>query len=936
LRGRRRWFALLLAAAAVAAAGWIGWRVWHDPRIPFLPPDPPARWIVYPLPPGADVFRRLPRKAVFRRTFSLDMVAARVQVRVRGYTDAALAVNGTRVELSGHPDPNWKLARACEIAPLLRPGPNDLTAIVNNTGGPPALWLSLDAAGGSLNTDGQWQVSLDGATPRPARAASDPPTEPGGGPVAGGERVPQAFVKCLPLLGCLAAAAVTVLGACASLRRRTDPEVLDRALSVPRVGVFVVAVYLILWWNNQQTLRGWIGYDADDHREYVAYVLNHGRLPLADAGWEMHQPPLFYALSAGILRVGGLAPGDEAAAVGLRLLFAGIAVAQTLLTYASLRILFPGQPLAALTGLLLAACLPMQLYMSAYLTNDLPAAAWSTAAIYLCLRFVRGGTSSVPRGLALGVCLGAALLTKLTAAPVAVTVLSTLAGTHAVRRESVGGWLRGFVIPLSACLAVCGWHFARVWARFGSPLVGTYDAASGFAWWQPPGYSTPTSYVRFRAALVEPFFSAVRGLPDGLYSTLWGDGMWGSMGQVRYRPPWNYDLMAAGYWLALVPTLLILIGLGCALTGLVRRPRVEWFLLVGLAVATAVAIGGHYLRLPYVAHAKAFYGLPAAAALCAFGARGLAALARISRVLGSLLAVGLLTWALAAFGSFWVRADAVPTQSWVGAAALVGHRPGAALAAFQAALRAEPTNLNARLGLAETLDRLGRSTEAAWEYQRTLEEHPDSAEACYRVALECSRDGRTEEAIPLLERVARLNPGHREAFFVLGSLLRRQGREDEAVTAFRMGLSVNPDAAPLHSSLAAALAARGTTAEATEQYRQALRLFPNSPEALLPLARLLATSPDSGIRNGAEAVRLAERGCALAGPDPQALDTLAAAFAEVGRFGEAAAAARRAAELARAAGQATLAASIDEHRRRYETGRPLREPHTSPMGEPGK
>jgi cytochrome c-type biogenesis protein CcmH/NrfG len=58
--------------------------------------------------------------------------------------------------------------------------------------------------------------------------------------------------------------------------------------------------------------------------------------------------------------------------------------------------------------------------------------------------------------------------------------------------------------------------------------------------------------------------------------------------------------------------------------------------------------------------------------------------------------------------------------------------------------------------------------------------------------------------------------------------------------------------------------------------------------------------------------------------DPQALDVLAAAYAELGRFGDAAASARRA--LDRAGGQPQLVQAIQERLKLYEDRLPYRAP----------
>ncbi len=116
------------------------------------------------------------------------------------------------------------------------------------------------------------------------------------------------------------------------------------------------------------------------------------------------------------------------------------------------------------------------------------------------------------------------------------------------------------------------------------------------------------------------------------------------------------------------------------------------------------------------------------------------------------------------------------------------------------------------------------------------------------------------------------------------------------------------------------------TAAGIAQYREALRLKPDWPEALNNLAWLLATHPNAAFRDSAEAVRLAERACALTGRKRVLyLGTLAAAYAEAGRFAEAVGTAQEARDLATATGEKDLAALNEKLRLLYQAGKPFRE-----------
>ena len=92
------------------------------------------------------------------------------------------------------------------------------------------------------------------------------------------------------------------------------------------------------------------------------------------------------------------------------------------------------------------------------------------------------------------------------------------------------------------------------------------------------------------------------------------------------------------------------------------------------------------------------------------------------------------------------------------------------------------------------------------------------------------------------------------------------------------------------------------------------------------LAWILAANPDATLRNGAEAVALAERACKLTDyKEGVFVGTLAAAYAEAGRFPEAVSSAERARSLALAAGQKDIARKNLELLELYRADRPYHE-----------
>jgi tetratricopeptide (TPR) repeat protein len=155
----------------------------------------------------------------------------------------------------------------------------------------------------------------------------------------------------------------------------------------------------------------------------------------------------------------------------------------------------------------------------------------------------------------------------------------------------------------------------------------------------------------------------------------------------------------------------------------------------------------------------------------------------------------------------------------------------------------------------------------------------------------------------------------------LAAALAQSGRADEAIVHCRESLRIKPGYSLAEATLGFALAGKGRIEESIAHYEEALKLKPDLTEVLNNLAWLRATSRNPEIRDGARAVELAQRACRVAGYDnPNLLDTLAAAYAEAGRFDEAVRTCERAVALAVASGQESLAKTTEAHLKLYLAG----------------
>ncbi|MHB1157144.1 MAG: tetratricopeptide repeat protein [Phycisphaerales bacterium] len=255
----------------------------------------------------------------------------------------------------------------------------------------------------------------------------------------------------------------------------------------------------------------------------------------------------------------------------------------------------------------------------------------------------------------------------------------------------------------------------------------------------------------------------------------------------------------------------------------------------------------------------------------------------------------------------------------MGAALLGLHRYEEAVAEYRTAMKVEPLDPYVHCGLGLALQHIGQMQPATDQFRAALKLKPDFADAHNYLAASLLLAGQPQQAIAEYREAIRLQPDHHEAHTGYAYALQMTGRPDEAAAEFAKAIQLKPELADNRHNLAAILQLQGRVEQAvTElqkvvaakptdiaarldlaynleqlgrhdqaaaQYEQALRVAPNSERVLMEFAWFLATCPQSSVRDGQRAVRMAER-IARALPAPTALlcDTLAACYAESGDF----------------------------------------------------
>jgi len=339
-----------------------------------------------------------------------------------------------------------------------------------------------------------------------------------------------------------------------------------------------------------------------------------------------------------------------------------------------------------------------------------------------------------------------------------------------------------------------------------------------------------------------------------------------------------------------------------------------WFLGTLVPVIGLVQVGGQ-------AHADRYTYLPGIGLLLAllFGLRSLP----FGRGLGALLALGCLPllFATRAQSALWKD-----TRTLFGHTLAVTRRNGLAQQVYGNALLMDGEIEAAIEHLREALRLVPDLEGAIAEFHAALRSQ-ETADTRYNLGFALARMGRTDEAIREFERALVLDPRHALAHARLGNALGAKGRLVEAERQLAAALEFMPDDIETLRSQAVTLTLEGKVEEGIAAYERLLALSHEDADALNNIAWIRATHADPRQRDGAQALRLAERARDSAGQENAVLlSTLGAAYAEVGRFEDAVRSAARAVELARAGRDEAAAQRYEAQLARYRAGQPFRLP----------
>ena len=624
------------------------------PSFVFLVHESGAEWIRYDRPFNSSLPPLGINRVEFRTTITIDEVPEEALIVFRALKLAHIELDGERIYLDLGTLKDWKRARRLDLASVLTPGTHTLTFVVENENGPSALLAYSDALG--FATGEHWESSRDRQVW--THAVSVDRVRPS----AAGRAFPRSDRA---LLGMLPYLLPIFLGVAAwryaVLSRKSKPAWLISAAPGPgAIRWGIIAALTLLGANNIFKIPPGYGFDMVGHMDYLKYLVENGRLPIATDGWKMFEAPLFYLVSylPYSLIYERLSANDHIIAMRVIPLLCG--VAQVELAYRSLRYVYPTRPDLQALGTVIASLIPINLYVSQFVGNQPFVALLASLMIFLAIRFLHTRDDAQPpyRAAALiGLVLGLALLAKLTAVLLVVPLGVLMIYSMYRRTEGIDRSMGRVLVPLLIVFAIAGvvsgWYYLRNAVLLGTPIAVGYSEDLGIVWRQDPGFRTLAQFTRFGEAPLYPVFALFNSFWDSLYCTFWADGLLSGGRYPDLLPPWNFTPMYAGALLGLLPSALIAAGILIAIVRPASASRDGALFAVLWLAAHLAGMLYLYLTLPVVSSGKAVYLLNLLPCFGILGAGGFKLLRRT--VPADPICCGVLAcWAVAVYSAFFV------------------------------------------------------------------------------------------------------------------------------------------------------------------------------------------------------------------------------------------------------------------------------------------
>lgn len=211
--------------------------------------------------------------------------------------------------------------------------------------------------------------------------------------------------------------------------------------------------------------------------------------------------------------------------------------------------------------------------------------------------------------------------------------------------------------------------------------------------------------------------------------------------------------------------------------------------------------------------------------------------------------------------------------------------PDKAIRDFDKAIALSPEGADAYCNRGISWRAKGEYDKSIQDFNKAIVLNPDFAEAYNNRGISWRNKGEYGKAIRNYDKAIALSSDDAKFYGNRGYSWDAKGEYDKAIRDYDKAIALSPDDADVYNNRGFSWRAKGEYDKAIQDFNKAIALNPDFTLAYRNLAWLLATSPDAQHRDGKRAVQMGEKLIGLLeSPRPDALATLAAAYAENGQF----------------------------------------------------
>ncbi len=382
----------------------------------------------------------------------------------------------------------------------------------------------------------------------------------------------------------------------------------------------VIAPALVIRFFNVVNFNLFRGFDALAHLQYIIYIAKNMTLPPVALNLETYQPPLYYVVSSIIWNF-SISISEKTAFIALKSFSTILGLLSIIISLMIIRVVCDFKKTTYLFLLTFILYLPMNIYVSPMIGNEMMSCFLICLTTYLFVKIVKENIFSIKQALILGSLCGLALLTKYTGLTVFMTIILSCVIISAKRNV-----MKFLMVFLTTVLVISGWWYTRNIILYKAPFIKSNDIRKFQSIYknQPPGKHSLKDFVLFDTRIfAQPLLAldndfknfitkdmrfpnynkAYNSILSGTFATIWIE----NHGLFLKHDSNTFKKAKILLLLAIVPTFLILFGFLIVIKNAFTRKNTYLLPLIMIALFSVAGYIFYNIKYPYFCHIKSFF-----------------------------------------------------------------------------------------------------------------------------------------------------------------------------------------------------------------------------------------------------------------------------------------------------------------------------------------